>query len=120
GHDDVFCDPAHAEHVLENLLSNAVKYAPPGTPVSVMLHGDAQHLFCDVHSAGARIAGEDRAHLFERNYRGANSVGVAGTGIGLFVARTLARMQGGDVSLQPGGDGVTFRLTLPRFGGATT
>lgn len=110
-----FCDPAHAEHMLENLLSNAVKYAPPATSVSVTLHGDAQRLFCDVHNAGARIAEQDREHLFERNYRGANSVGIAGTGIGLFMARTLARMQGGDVSLQPGSDGVTFRLTLPAF-----
>jgi PAS domain S-box-containing protein len=115
-HSAAFCDPAHAEQILENLLSNAVKYAPPDTPVSVILRDGAQHLSCDVHNAGAPIAEEDREHLFERNYRGASSVGIAGTGIGLFMARTLARMQGGEVTLQPFSEGVTFRMTLPRFG----
>lgn len=115
GQGAAFCDPAHAEHILENLLSNAIKYAPPATPVSVIVHGDAQQLFCDVHNAGISVAEEDRGRIFERNYRGANSVGIAGTGVGLFMARTLARMQGGDVSLQPGSDGVTFRMALPIF-----
>ncbi|MDN6180078.1 MAG: PAS domain-containing sensor histidine kinase [Halomonas subglaciescola] len=109
------CDPAHAEQIVENLLSNAIKYAPAGAPLSVILHGDARHLSCDVHHAGASIAEADREYLFERNFRGTNSVGIAGTGIGLFMARTLARMQGGDVTLQPSCEGVTFRMTLPAF-----
>lgn len=112
-HGAALCDPAHAEQILENLLSNAAKYAPVGTPVSVTLHGDAQTLYCDVHNAGRPIAEADRDHLFERNYRGANSVGIAGTGIGLFMARTLARMQGGDLILQRSREGVTLRMTLP-------
>lgn len=110
-----FCDPAHAEQVLENLLSNADKYAAPETPVSVALHGDGEWLFCDVCNSGPPVPAEDRDRIFERTHRGANSVGVAGTGVGLFMARTLARMQGGDVTLQPDGKGVTFRMTLPRF-----
>ncbi|GAB2725752.1 hypothetical protein GCM10027172_20130 [Halomonas garicola] len=114
------CDPAHAEHVLENLLSNAIKYAPPEASITVSMHGDEQTLSCDVHHDGEPIPEHDRAHLFERNYRGASSVGIAGTGIGLFMARTLIRMQGGELSLQPDSHGVTFRLTLPRVAGAKT
>ncbi|MBI6629111.1 sensor histidine kinase [Pontibaca salina] len=115
GESFAFCDPAHAEQVLENLLSNADKYAAAGVDISVILHGDADRLFCDVHNAGSPVAEADRARLFQRNYRGANSAGIAGTGIGLFMARTLARMQGGDVTLQPGSDGMTFRMALPRI-----
>lgn len=115
GKSRVLCDPAHAEQVLENLLSNAIKYATAESDVSVVLHGDAERLFCDVQNAGNQVPEGDRARLFQRNYRGANSVGIAGTGIGLFMARTLARMQGGDVTLQQGGDEVTFRMMLPRF-----
>ncbi|TYB88401.1 ATP-binding protein [Oceaniovalibus sp. ACAM 378] len=115
GQTTAFCDPAHAEQVLENLLSNADKYAAPKTPVSVMLLGDGESLFCDVRNAGPSMDDQDRQQIFERNFRGANSVGITGTGIGLFMARNLARMQGGDVTLQPGGEGVTFRLILPRF-----
>ncbi len=112
-----FCDPAHAEQVLENLLSNAIKYAHPQTPVRVILHGDAQTLSCDVHNDGPLIPPEERDLIYERNYRGANSVGIAGTGVGLFIARALARMQGGDVALVPAGgdEGTRFRMTLPRF-----
>lgn len=111
----VFCDPAHAEQILENLLSNARKYACPETPISINLHGDVQNMFCDVHSGGDTIPKDERERIFDRNYRGTNSVGSAGTGIGLFMARTLARMQGGDVTLQTESEGVTFRITLPRF-----
>ncbi len=110
-----FCDPTHVEQVLANLMSNAEKFANPGTPVSVRLHSDAASLFCDVHNIALPIPEPDQQQIFERNYRGANSIGVAGTGIGLFMARTLARMQDGEVSLLPNTDGVTFRMTLPRY-----
>lgn len=113
--DAVFCDPDHVEQMLENLVSNAVKYALPEIPVSINLHGDLKNLFCDVHNAGDPIPEGEQERIFDRNYRGTNSAGRAGTGIGLFMARTLARMQGGDIILQPDSEGVTFRLILPRF-----
>ncbi|ASM74519.1 MULTISPECIES: sensor histidine kinase [Roseobacteraceae] len=110
-----FCDPAHAEQVLENLVSNAVKYGAYGTPVEVIPYAEDDYLYVDVCNAGKPIPLEDRAQIFDRNYRGSNSIGSAGTGVGLFIARTLARMQGGDVTLQPACETTTFRLTLPRF-----
>ncbi|WP_311948470.1 sensor histidine kinase [Halomonas piscis] len=115
-----FCDPAHVEQILENLLSNAAKYAPHKAPITVRIHADSARLICDVHHDGAPIAFQDRERVFERNYRGVNSAGIAGTGIGLFMAQTLARMQGGELHLQPADQGVTFRLTLPRYAGAMT
>jgi len=115
-----YCDPALAEQVLENLLSNANKYAPPNTSVSVVLRIDDEWLHCEVSNSGPPLSEKDREQIFERNHRGANSVGVAGTGIGLFMARTLARMQGGDVTLQAANEGTTFRISLPRFGEKTT
>jgi PAS domain S-box-containing protein len=115
-----FCDPAHAEQILENLLSNGIKYGAPETSVSVVLHADAQSLYCDVCNTGQTIPDNERNQVFDRNYRGANSVGIVGTGIGLFMARALARMQGGDITLQPDVVGVTFRMTLLRFKGGKT
>lgn len=115
-----FCDPAHAEQILEILLSNGMKYAGPKTSVSAVLLDDTQWLFCDVYNVGTPVPEKEQAQIFDRNYRGANSTGIIGTGIGLFMARALARMQGGDVTLQTEGEGVTFRLTLPRFKGGHT
>ena len=107
------CDPTHAEHILTNLLANAVKYSVPGTPVTVTLaHADAE-IRCDVSNQG-RISPADRDQLFERYFRGENANGLPGIGIGLHMARTLARLQGGDVRLLPSsGSEVTFRLALP-------
>ncbi|MEQ5829401.1 PAS domain-containing sensor histidine kinase [Sulfitobacter sp. NFXS29] len=111
------CDPAHAEQVLENLMSNAAKYAPEGSAITVNLHGEDAQLHCDVANAGPGIAEEDRGQLFDANFRGRNSVGTQGTGIGLFIARSLARMQGGDVHLRDSDVGTLFRFTLPRYEG---
>ncbi|WP_165802835.1 sensor histidine kinase [Pelagivirga sediminicola] len=112
------CDPAHAEQVMENLLSNAVKYADPDTPITVRLHNDDRSVLCDFSNTGPAIDEADRERVFESGFRGANSASTPGTGVGLFIARSLARMQGGEVSLLPGGAGTTFRLALPRLAGA--
>lgn len=117
GETRALCDPSHAEQVLDNLLANAVKYAAPGTVVSVALHHDATQVLCDISNTGDQIPQDERAHLFDLNYRGANSIGIQGTGVGLFIARSLARMQGGEVSLLSGDKQVTFRLALPRYEG---
>ncbi|NUH66353.1 PAS domain-containing sensor histidine kinase [Sulfitobacter sp. S0837] len=111
------CDPAHAEQVLENLMSNAVKYAPKGSAITVHLHGNATKLHCDVTNDGPKIAEADRAQLFDANFRGQNSIGTRGTGVGLFIARSLARMQGGDLQLRDTDRGTSFRFTLPRYEG---
>ncbi|WP_417260528.1 ATP-binding protein [Celeribacter sp.] len=112
------CDPAHAEQVLENLLSNAVKYSAKGATVTISLHHDAAQVYCDISNFGPAIEPEDRAHLFHANFRGINSTGTSGTGLGLFIARSLARMQGGEVNLlQEDEAKVTFRFSLPRIQG---
>ncbi len=110
------CDPAHAEQVLENLLSNALKFADLDTNVSARVHHDDKHVHCDISNAGPTIDDADRDRLFEPNFRGRNSVGTQGTGIGLFIARSLARMQGGEIRLLSDDARTTFRMTLPRFG----
>lgn len=118
-HAQALCDPAYVEQVLKNLVSNAVTYAPGGSEISVTLDLQCQSLHCEVANGGPPIPPSDRARLFERNFRGANSTGAPGTGVGLFIARTLARMQGGDLVLLPGGGQTVFRLTLPQAEGAT-
>jgi signal transduction histidine kinase len=110
-----FCDPVHAENILVNLLSNAVKYSLAGTPISVSVVPYGDRVECSVSNHGGIACPAERDALFERYFRGRNAEGRPGIGIGLYMARTLARMQGGDVRLEGSDEErVTFTLVLPR------
>lgn len=113
-----YCDPVHAENILVNLLSNAVKYSPAGTPISVSVVSHSDSVECSISNHGEIACPAERDALFERYFRGRNAEGRPGIGIGLYMARTLARMQGGDVRLDYGDqERVTFTLVLPRLKG---
>lgn len=110
-----YCDPVHAENILINLLSNAVKYSTAGTAIDVMVSSEGDGIACAVSNQGAIASPAERDSLFERYFRGSNAEGRPGIGIGLYMARTLARMQEGDVQLSERGDGrITFTLLLPQ------
>ncbi|MHA6688897.1 sensor histidine kinase [Devosia sp. A449] len=109
------CDPVHVENILVNLLTNAIKYSAPDSPISVTVRGDGQAVQCAVSNRGALACPDEREALFERYFRGQNAEGRPGIGIGLYMARSLARMQGGDVQLADHADDqVSFVLTLPQ------
>lgn len=114
------CDPTHVEHIVTNLLANAVKYSASATPITVTITAKPAEIWCDVSNAGS-IRSTDRSRLFERYFRGENASGLPGIGIGLHMAKTLAHMQGGDVSLLTAdGASTTFRLSLPTAAAART
>jgi two-component system sensor histidine kinase MprB len=72
-----------------------------------------------VEDHGVGVAPEDVPHLFERFFRGRASDGTAGSGLGLAIARNLARLHGGDITLQSAPQrGSTFALSLPAAGAA--
>lgn len=112
------CDPVHAENILSNLVTNAVKYSPPHSVIDVCVSLDNAQVECAITNSGI-VCFAEREAIFERYYRGRNSEGQPGVGIGLYMSRTLARMQGGDVRLDPANDGlITFVLSLPRVSAA--
>src|SRR5690606_15606306 len=97
-----YCDPVHAENILVNLLSNAVKYSPADTPIRVAVSIAGDGVECAISNIGCIACPAERDALFERYFRGSNAEGHPGIGIGLYMARTLARMQNGDVRLEAG------------------
>lgn len=108
------CDPVHAENILTNLLSNAVKYSPLGTTIDVSVETKNGRVECAVSNQGALDRQDGPDVVFERYFRGTNAEGRPGIGIGLYIARTLARMQEGDVRIERGEDDrITFVLDLP-------
>jgi two-component system sensor histidine kinase BaeS len=109
-------DPAQVSRALRNVLTNAVQHAPAGSAVvlSAGHHGARQVL--RVADRGPGIAPEDLPHVFERFYRADRSRGASagGSGIGLTIARELARANGGDVWVElTGSSGTVFAIGLP-------
>jgi signal transduction histidine kinase len=100
--------------ILGNLLSNVEKYAAAGGRVDVATGRDGDAAWVDVADAGPGIPAAAREKVFEAFWRGSRKVsdGVAGTGIGLTIARTLARLHGGDLVLLPSDRGARFRVRL--------
>lgn len=111
-----YCDPAHAEHILNNLVSNAVKYSSADAPITVSIRCDDDHTECAVTNQATLADDGEPDALFERYYRGDNARGHTGIGIGLYMARALARLQDGEIELHTdhAANTVTFTLRLPR------
>lgn len=108
------CDPLLIDQVVANLLSNAVKYSTQSHSIDVSAEVDHRWVRVRVCDRGVGIPDEERPKLFERFFRATTAVGVEGTGIGLHVARTIARMHGGDVEAFPReGGGSSFVLSIP-------
>jgi len=103
---------ADADRILDALVENAIKYSPPGSAIEVAtLAGGVE-----VRDRGPGIADGEEEQVFERFHRGVagRGGGAPGTGLGLTIARELARTWGGDVTLRRrDGGGTVAVLTLP-------
>jgi signal transduction histidine kinase len=112
-------DADKLKQILINLVDNAIKFS--GEQCTVRLRAEAQKngLRIRVEDQGAGVAPEDAPHLFERFFRGRTTDGTPGSGLGLAIARNLARLHGGDITLQSVPErGSTFILNLPTAGAA--
>jgi signal transduction histidine kinase len=101
-----------------NLLDNAVKYSPNGVHIrcSIAIVRYTQ-VALTIADTGVGLAPDQLKRIFKRFYRvpGRNAVKIKGTGLGLFLVRSIARQHGGDISAQSPGPnlGATITLTLP-------
>jgi signal transduction histidine kinase len=116
----VNCDAVRAVQCLDNLIGNAEKYSAEGTPIVVELtdkagDGAPQVLVTD---RGRGIPAAELERIFERFHRVEDpfTMTTGGSGLGLFIARELARAMGGDITVKSvPAEGSTFHLSLPKF-----
>lgn len=107
-------DADAVEQILGNLFSNVEKYAASGGEMKVASRQEGDRTVVTVSDRGPGIPADQRHRIFEPFYRLSNQVsdGVTGTGIGLAIARDLARRHGGDLTLVPAPEGACFELVL--------
>jgi len=110
----VQADADALELVFTNLLSNAVKYAPHASDIEVKACVEGKHVVISVRDHGLGIDDGDLPRIFERFFRAKTSTGIAGTGIGLNLVKTLVEMHGGSVRVESKvSEGSVFTVQLP-------
>jgi signal transduction histidine kinase len=103
---------------VQNLMENAAKYNRPGGRIRVAARETDGLVEVTVENTGRPIPPEVQARIFERFHRGAVGENVPGYGLGLNLARELARLHGGDLKLVGSNDsGTRFEVRLRRAPG---
>ena len=108
-------DRERLRQVLANLIENAIKYSPSGEAVEVRAQPDDGMVRISVADRGPGIPHDQQRLIFEKFGRADVAGGSKpGTGLGLFIARSIAEAHGGSVDVRSSPDaGSTFTLTLP-------
>jgi signal transduction histidine kinase len=107
-------DRVRLRQVLANLIENAVKWSNAGEEVAVDVSATNGRVVIDVRDRGPGIPREEHGVIFEKFGRAKSGAGRSGTGLGLFIARSIAEAHGGSVEVRSvPGEGATFSLDLP-------
>jgi signal transduction histidine kinase len=109
-------DRDRLRQVLINLIDNAVKYSSPGEEVRVEAQRSNSRVVIEVRDQGPGILPEHQKVIFEKFGRiQTGQTAKPGTGLGLFIARSIAEAHGGSLEVRshPGKSGATFMLSLP-------
>jgi signal transduction histidine kinase len=107
-------DRERLRQVLTNLIDNAVKYSPAGAEVEVDTFAHNGRIHIEVRDSGPGVAAENQALIFEKFGRVTGDHAKPGTGLGLFIARSIAEAHGGSLQVRSApARGATFTLALP-------
>jgi len=111
----VRADSDRLHQAVGNLLANAARFCHPGDRVTVVVRADGSLAVLEVVDSGPGIAADELPHVFDRLWRGRAAQQVAGSGIGLAVAREIVMAHGGTIeAASREGAGTTITIRLPR------
>jgi signal transduction histidine kinase len=110
----VRADRERLRQVITNLIDNAVKYSPTGAAVDVEAFAENGRITVEVRDSGPGLAPEHQSLIFEKFGRVSGEQSKPGTGLGLFIARSIAQAHGGSLEVRSvPSEGATFVLVLP-------
>lgn len=106
--------PSMLFRLIFNLGENAIKYSPAGGRVEIDIVQRGAEAVLEVRDTGPGISIDERAHIFDRFYRGDRARSRGGVGLGLALAHSIVRLHGGHITVESTpGIGSCFRVVLP-------
>ena len=108
-------EPEGLRLALKVMIDNALAFSPPASDVTVRVRRSGGGVEIAVLDCGAGVPPDDASRVFDKGYRGRNAAGLPGSGLGLYMARSIIEVHGGVLSLAAGqqGAGAEFRLWMP-------
>jgi len=97
---------------LSNFISNAVRHTPVGGKILITAWREGERFLFRVHNTGKGIPKEEIDKVFDRLYRGERSRGSPGSGLGLTIAKKIAELHGGRITIESSPDGTTVQMYI--------
>ncbi|HEX9171417.1 MAG TPA: PAS domain-containing sensor histidine kinase [Telluria sp.] len=113
------CEPQGMRLALKVLVDNALRYSPADSPVAIAGRRAGGGIELLVTDHGDGVPEDEQVRIFDKFYRARNAAGASGSGLGLYMARSVVEIHGGSLDMRnlPEG-GAQFRIWLPAQGGA--
>lgn len=106
-------DERWLKEAIHNLVDNAIKYSPNGSTINISIYKSYLNYNLDIENECKDLSGETLPKIFERFYRGKNSVSKDGLGLGLFIAREIIEKHGGNIRASLDNNRIKFSVDFP-------
>lgn len=106
-------DARWLKEAIHNLIDNAIKYSPNGSTINIRVYKSYLNYNLDIENECEDLSEETLPKIFERFYRGRNSVYKDGLGLGLFIAREIIEKHGGNIRASLDENRIKFSVDFP-------
>ncbi|WBW50105.1 ATP-binding protein [Peptoniphilus equinus] len=106
-------DERWLKEAIHNLVDNAIKYSPNGSTINISVYKSYLNYNLDIENECKDLSEETLPKIFERFYRGKNSVSKDGLGLGLFIAREIIEKHGGNIRASLDENRIKFSVDFP-------